>query len=154
MTSKLLPSQIDSVRKQLVARQGGKCAICGHPFSQRDGPVLDHDHDTGFIRGVLHRSCNQAEGKLKVKAHFGHRGVEPYAFLIGLGKYLELHKTPQINALHPTHLTATEKRVKTNAKATVRRKAKKASEATVTKAEANKKAVRDKPVRRRKNATK
>lgn len=26
--------------------------------------IIDHDHDTGEIRGVLHRSCNAAEGKI------------------------------------------------------------------------------------------
>jgi hypothetical protein len=154
MTSKLLPSQIDSVRKQLVAKQGGKCAICRHPFSQRDGAVLDHDHETGFIRGALHRSCNQAEGKLKMKAHFGHKGILPYDFLIGLGKYLEVHKSPQINALHPTHQTPTEKRAAVNTKTRVRRKVKKASEASITAAEANKKTVRANSTKRKKNATK
>jgi hypothetical protein len=34
---------------ELVVRQGGVCAICGRP----DPEHLDHDHETGAVRGVL-----------------------------------------------------------------------------------------------------
>lgn len=38
--------------------QEGRCAICG----QHDVLVIDHDHATGLIRGLLCRSCNTCEG--------------------------------------------------------------------------------------------
>lgn len=114
---RLTAAQVPVVLKQLVAKQGNKCAICGHHFTMRDGAVLDHDHDSGYIRGAIHRSCNQAEGKAKTVGHRGHTGVSSYDYLIGLGKYLELHKTPKYNFLHPTHKTETEKRLAKNAKA-------------------------------------
>jgi hypothetical protein len=41
----------------LLARQGGKCAICrGRPKSKR--LAVDHDHKTGAVRGLLCSRCN------------------------------------------------------------------------------------------------
>jgi len=114
---RLKTNQVDSVLKQLVSKQGAKCAICGRPFTRKDYAVLDHDHDTGFIRGAIHNSCNGIEGKIKVIARRSHAGVQPYEYMIGLGKYLEKHSTPQVNILHPTHKTADEKRLERNRKA-------------------------------------
>jgi hypothetical protein len=38
----------------LVAAQDGKCALCG----QAKKLVIDHDHKTGKVRGLLCRHCN------------------------------------------------------------------------------------------------
>lgn len=118
-------NQLESVRKQLLQRQGNVCALCGRGFTRADGPVVDHDHYTGVIRGVLHRSCNMAEGKVKVKAARSHKGVKPYEFLIGLGKYLEKHSTPQVGLLHPEFMTPEKKRIERNKKAKIARYKKK-----------------------------
>lgn len=122
---KLRPSEVASVLKQLVQKQNHVCAICGKAFTQRDGAVLDHDHDTGFIRGAIHRSCNGAEGRVKTKAHLGHKGVSAADYIIGLGKYLEQHQKPKYPLLHPLYMTAEEKRQKRNAQARARRAMKK-----------------------------
>lgn len=48
----------------LFARQGNKCAACGtteNGVAGRAMPV-DHDHETGKIRGILCTPCNQAAG--------------------------------------------------------------------------------------------
>lgn len=47
----------------MKARADGKCPVCGDPpalpFNTFD---LDHDHETGLIRGLLCRPCNIALG--------------------------------------------------------------------------------------------
>jgi hypothetical protein len=43
---------------QLLASQGGGCAICGRP----DADNVDHDHETGHVRGILCFPCNVAIG--------------------------------------------------------------------------------------------
>lgn len=49
----------------LVRRQGGGCAICTLGFVGTRGglsPCVDHNHETGKVRGILHRKCNAALG--------------------------------------------------------------------------------------------
>jgi hypothetical protein len=49
----------------LVEDQDSRCAICrkaldlepGHQ-KRSDGVTIDHDHETGAVRGLLHRRCN------------------------------------------------------------------------------------------------
>jgi hypothetical protein len=56
----------------LVSKQGNRCAICLQPetsVDQRQGLVralaIDHDHDTGEVRGLLCSRCNLAIGLLQ-----------------------------------------------------------------------------------------
>lgn len=126
MARQLKPSEVKSILDQLVKKQKNRCAICGQPFTARDRAVLDHNHDNGFIRGALHNSCNGAEGRIKSKANLGHKGVSSADYVIGLGKYLEQHQTPQYKFIHPTHMTDEQKRLKRNAKARAARARKKA----------------------------
>lgn len=118
----LKQSEVSGVLKQLVERQKRKCAICNEGFTPRDNAVLDHCHDTGFIRGAIHRSCNGAEGKVKTKGHLGHKGVSSRDFIIGLGEYLKEHKTPKYQLIYPTHMTEEQKRLARNKKARELRK--------------------------------
>jgi hypothetical protein len=50
----------------LVKLQDDKCAICGtaNPGTRKNWNV-DHDHNTGKVRGLLCWSCNSGIGKLK-----------------------------------------------------------------------------------------
>lgn len=53
----------------LLDGQGGLCAVCSRPeTAKRRGIVktlaVDHDHDTGAIRGLLCTKCNTAIGLL------------------------------------------------------------------------------------------
>lgn len=47
--------------------QGGKCAICGAEIGDVLGNRLyvDHDHDTGKVRGLLCADCNFGLGKFR-----------------------------------------------------------------------------------------
>lgn len=46
---------------RLYDMQEGKCGLCGKP--QRKKPfVVDHDHQTGEVRGLMHAPCNFALG--------------------------------------------------------------------------------------------
>lgn len=58
--------------------QAGKCAIC----LAREATCVDHDHDTGDIRGLLCRKCNSAIGII---------GETP-ELLDRAAKYLRRHK--------------------------------------------------------------
>jgi hypothetical protein len=45
---------------ELLAAQGGGCAICGRRPSDRRKLDLDHDHKLMVIRGLLCFRCNRA----------------------------------------------------------------------------------------------
>lgn len=50
--------------KELLKRQGGRCAICrSRPRGTRLS--VDHDHKTGEIRGLLCKNCNQGLGHFR-----------------------------------------------------------------------------------------
>jgi hypothetical protein len=54
---------------ELLAEQGGKCAICGLPAKQfkdgRSGWATDHCHGGGHFRGILCLQCNVGLGNFK-----------------------------------------------------------------------------------------
>lgn len=51
------------------ANQGGKCAICSCEMVDgrltANSCVVDHDHATGLVRGLLCNQCNRGIGYLK-----------------------------------------------------------------------------------------
>jgi hypothetical protein len=59
----MTPEQYDA----LLARQGGRCAICvrNHADSREFRLHVDHDHSTGRVRGLLCGLCNQGIGSLR-----------------------------------------------------------------------------------------
>lgn len=62
----ITPEQFD----ERLAQQGGVCAICGlvkHTYDKNGKPRsmhVDHDHQSGRIRGILCHDCNTGIGKL------------------------------------------------------------------------------------------
>lgn len=55
----------------MLEEQGGVCAICGNPETSRGNHgyiknlSVDHDHETGVVRGLLCNNCNRAIGLLR-----------------------------------------------------------------------------------------
>lgn len=57
---------------RLYRQQKGKCAICRRRILKyarrrtfRDAAVVDHNHQTGEVRGLLCHTCNRALGMLR-----------------------------------------------------------------------------------------
>jgi hypothetical protein len=99
---------------KLLAYQTGVCAICGGPPGTEDGVFrVDHDHQTGAIRGLLCKDCNTALGQLKDRPEIADRAR----------LYLETHRpvptlpqSPLDNPLGPVALTTEHPRGEEEAK--------------------------------------
>lgn len=55
----LSPQKVD----KLLSDQKGACPLCSKAIY--DKYVVDHNHETGEVRGLLCPSCNQALGKFQ-----------------------------------------------------------------------------------------
>lgn len=104
--------------KQLK-EQGGVCPLCKKEIDvskDREG-VIDHDHATGECRGVLHRSCNAAEGKIRhAVVCWGTKTSDPKQvtqFLHNLAAYL---LQPGLGIIYAQHQTPEEKKLAASAR--------------------------------------
>jgi len=53
-------------QNELFVKQEGRCAICGrHGNEIFRGLMVDHDHQTGRVRGLLCHNCNAGIGNLR-----------------------------------------------------------------------------------------
>lgn len=66
----------------MLAEQGGVCAVCREPEVIVKTMPVDHDHDTGVVRGILCTPCNTTLGKMK----------EDPERLRALADYIEKHR--------------------------------------------------------------
>lgn len=124
--NRITATQVAVLRIHLAAEQGNRCALCRGPFKTTGSavPVLDHDHKTGAVRGVLHRGCNALLGKVENNApRYGVYDIA--AFTNGIADYLRKHLTNITGYLHHTYRTEEEKRVRRNTKARITRAKKK-----------------------------
>ena len=92
--------EIKELREQLLVEQNGICPLCGTLIAPEDA-VLDHDHDTTLIRGVLHNCCNSIEGNLKHKFKRGGGGkyTDFTSYIKALAVYLD---AKQHDIIHPS----------------------------------------------------
>lgn len=78
----------DAEYEVLLANQNNCCKLCELPIvgtgKTRFAPTIDHDHKTGIVRGILHRSCNSGLGyfddsptKLRQAAAYLDKGSIP-----------------------------------------------------------------------------
>lgn len=111
--------------------QQGLCPLCKKPIDLTrmgtgSGYVVDHDHITGEIRGVLHRGCNGAEGKvfnaIARWTGLGQDYTKTIEWMKNLIQYLE---APGYGVIYPDHKTAAEReeaaRLKRNKEAALKR---------------------------------
>jgi hypothetical protein len=68
---------------EMLEAQGGRCAICPRPPSERRRLDIDHDHKAMYIRGLLCVRCNRALASwitsawLRAAADYLDRGEHP-----------------------------------------------------------------------------
>lgn len=68
----MTPAEVEA----LLAKQGGRCAICGADDPGPRGFVVDHDHATGRVRGMLCVKCNTGIGLLRDDPALLRRALE------------------------------------------------------------------------------
>ena len=68
---------------RMLTEQNGRCAICGtdQPIGNRKYFSVDHNHETGKVRGLLCNPCNKALGLLQDSATVIRKAAD----------YLDLH---------------------------------------------------------------
>lgn len=105
---KLARTAMRSHAARMLREQGGVCPLCNKPIDLtiKGEGVIDHDHESGRIRGLLHRSCNAAEGKISnAAARWGaksssYSAIVPY--LEALVSYLKKEPSQFIYPMHKT----------------------------------------------------
>lgn len=120
---RLKASEIPTIRRAVLHSQNYKCQLCEIELIgiNAEKAVLDHDHTTGKIRGVLCRNCNGIEGKVFNLARRAKRTSTELLWLHNMVNYL---LADQLDILHPAHRTDDEKRLRRNKLARERRHAK------------------------------
>lgn len=92
---------VREVREELY---NGVCELTGQKTDFKD-TVLDHDHDTQAVRGVLHRQSNAMLGKIEnnFKRYIGWWYNSSLSdFLRAAAAYLENSATTELGILHPS----------------------------------------------------
>ena len=114
---KLARSMMPAWRVRRLKEQGGVCPLCMKPIDLRvkgEG-VVDHDHDSGEVRGILHRSYNAAEGKVANAAgRWGAGGMGYDKIIPWLENMLAYLKGEGTGLMYHSHQTEDEKRLKRN----------------------------------------
>ncbi len=117
---KLARSQANAYKLKLVQAQGWLCPVSGKRFDPQNlkDAVLDHNHKTGEIRGVLHRSANAVEGKVfSAVGRWGGTGMDYDEALPYLERLIAYLRQPGVGVLYHLHKSDDEKRITRNIQA-------------------------------------
>lgn len=60
----------------MLALQNGVCAICANTCNTGRNLAIDHNHETGAIRGLLCTKCNQGIGQFNENKELFFKAVE------------------------------------------------------------------------------
>ena len=60
---------------KLYLHQGGTCAICKRATGATRNLSVDHDHRSGYARGLLCRPCNDLLGQARDDVEFFYRAI-------------------------------------------------------------------------------
>lgn len=104
---RLRPEEVKAYRLKLLKKQNFICPLCEQEIKEHEA-TLDHSHDTGHCRRVLHRSCNQSEGRIKSWVRRS-RSDDYVLFLSNLVKYIRTDWRDQ--PIHPDHKSDIEKQI-------------------------------------------
>ena len=115
---KIKPKDIKALRESILAEQNGICAICSEPIEATEA-VLDHCHKTGYIRAVLHRGCNAYIGHME--NNLPRNLITPNRLTKILANFIHYINTHRL-IIHPTHLTAEERKERAKKRAKLKRK--------------------------------
>lgn len=129
---KLSRSQQRPYSVKILNEQGGVCPLCELPIDMtlqkghQTDYALDHCHETGQIRGVLHRSCNGALGKMdNAIGRWGAKSMQYSKIIPYLERVLEYYKQPLKPYIYPAHKSPEEQaeaaRIKRNKAAALSR---------------------------------
>lgn len=114
-TIRLTQAATKAYREAKLKEQGGRCALTGYTISAAEA-VLDHDHATGHVRGVLHRGANSLLGK--IENNYRRYGVSlPMLRSMAPAVAAYIEKDYSANVFYPTHRTEDEKRELRNKRA-------------------------------------
>lgn len=90
----------DPARYRFVEFHADRCAVCATPSTEAE-LVIDHDHQTGLVRGKLCVSCNLREGRGVSETHKAYRERNPatilryWAYYVGFGWPSEWWRNPR-----------------------------------------------------------
>lgn len=115
---RLKAAALAAYRELELTAQGGRCALCDE-IIEPGKAVLDHDHKTGHIRGVLHRGCNALEGN--ITNALPRNLITPQRLRAIFANWERYHTNPK-DLLHPTHRTAEERKIRAKKRAKTRKK--------------------------------